>query len=85
MSSRIQSPPASAPSGASASRSAIKRLLREVDTWQEEKKEEKGIERLGPVNEDDLFTWEAVINGNGIGCGYDGSTNLFPLYHHTRD
>ncbi|KFH47978.1 Ubiquitin-conjugating enzyme E2-like protein [Hapsidospora chrysogenum ATCC 11550] len=80
MSSRVESPPASAASaGASASRSAIKRLLREIDTWQGEKKEEKGIERLGPVNEDDLFTWAAVINGHGVGHGYDGGRWLISI------
>ena len=77
--SRIQSPPASTASGgASASRNAIKRLLREVDKWQEEKKEEKDIERLGPVSEDDLFAWEAVINGHGVGHGYDGKPQPCP-------
>ncbi|KAL6869593.1 E2 ubiquitin-protein ligase peroxin 4 [Amphichorda felina] len=78
--SRIQSPPASTASGgASASRNAIKRLLREVDKWQEEKKEEKDIERLGPVSEDDLFAWEAVINGHGVGHGYDDGRWLISI------
>lgn len=31
-----------------------------------------GIERLGPVADDDLLRWEAVVNGKGIGGGYDG-------------
>jgi peroxin-4 len=64
-------PPSSSTSGA-ASRSASKRLIKELDTWNTERKEEKGIERLGPVSEGDLMEWEAVINGRGIGHGYDG-------------
>ncbi|CAM1505668.1 Fc.00g113050.m01.CDS01 [Cosmosporella sp. VM-42] len=54
-----------------ASRNATRRLLKELDTWRVEQKEEKGIERLGPKNEADLLEWEAVINGRGVGCGYD--------------
>lgn len=64
-------PPSSSNSGA-ASRSASKRLIKELDTWNTERKEENGIERLGPVSEGDLMEWEAVINGRGIGHGYDG-------------
>jgi len=60
----------SAVSSGSASRSATKRLLKELDTWHQEKAAEKGIERLGPVGEEDLFTWQAVINGHDIGGGY---------------
>ncbi|RGP81558.1 peroxin-4 [Fusarium longipes] len=69
-------PPSSSNAGA-ASRSASKRLIKELETWSREQKEEKGIERLGPVSEGDLMEWEAVINGRGIGQGYDG---LYPLY-----
>jgi len=58
-------------SGSSA-RSATKRLLRELSVWEKERETEKGIERLGPVNEDELLRWEAVINGRGVGLGYDG-------------
>jgi len=63
----------SAVSSGSASRSATKRLLKELDTWHQEKAAEKGIERLGPVGEEDLFTWQAVINGHDIGGGYSGT------------
>lgn len=59
-------------SAASSSRSAARRLIKELDTWRSESRDEKGIERLGPVSEDDLLTWEAVINGRDIGAGYDG-------------
>ncbi|KAK1545345.1 ubiquitin-conjugating enzyme, partial [Colletotrichum paranaense] len=52
-------------------RGAIKRLIKELDVWRSEKKEERGIERLGPVDDEDLLTWEAVVNGRGIGNGYD--------------
>ncbi|KAF3762484.1 hypothetical protein M406DRAFT_45480 [Cryphonectria parasitica EP155] len=55
----------------SSSRNAAKRLLKELDTWRSEAPDEEGIERLGPIDEGDLLTWEAVINGRGIGGGYD--------------
>lgn len=58
---------------ADSQRSAAKRLLRELAVWEKEAPSETGIERLGPVNEEELLRWEAVINGNGIGSGYDGS------------
>jgi peroxin-4 len=71
-------------SSVQASRSATKRLLKELDTWRSEQKDERGVERLGPAGEDDLFVWEAVINGQGIGCGYDGVLILlsFPIIRH---
>ena len=70
MSGRTKSPTSTA--SGSSSRNAARRLIRELDTWHSEAPEEKGIERLGPVSEDDLLTWEAVVNGRGIGSGYDG-------------
>lgn len=58
----------------SSSRNAARRLIKELETWHNvESKDEKGIERLGPVNEGELLAWEAVINGRGVGAGYDGS------------
>ncbi|KUI66027.1 Ubiquitin-conjugating enzyme E2 pex4 [Cytospora mali] len=60
-----------ASASASSSRSATRRLIKELDTWRSESRDEKGIERLGPVSEDDLLTWEAVINGRDVGGGYD--------------
>jgi peroxin-4 len=56
----------------SSSRNATKRLVRELVAWDDEAPAESGIERLGPVSEDDLLHWEAVINGRGVGDGYDG-------------
>lgn len=56
---------------ADSQRSAAKRLLRELKVWEQEAPTETGIERLGPVNEEELLRWEAVINGNGVGSGYD--------------
>lgn len=61
----------SAASG-SSSRSAARRLIKELDAWRVEARDEKGIERLGPVGEDDLLAWEAVFNGRGISGGYEG-------------
>ncbi|KAK1754972.1 ubiquitin-conjugating enzyme/RWD-like protein [Echria macrotheca] len=59
-------------STASSSRSATRRLLKELETWTTtESRDEKGIERLGPVSDDELLSWEAVINGRGVGCGYE--------------
>ncbi|PKS12007.1 hypothetical protein jhhlp_001303 [Lomentospora prolificans] len=58
-------------SGGAPSKSATSRLLKELGKWPEEAKAETGIERLGPPNDEDLFTWEAVVNGKGIGGGYD--------------
>lgn len=56
-----------------SNRSAAKRLIKELTTWNNiESKEEKGVERLGPINDDELLVWEAVINGKGVGGGYDG-------------
>ncbi|KAI2629797.1 ubiquitin-conjugating enzyme/RWD-like protein [Hypoxylon sp. NC1633] len=55
----------------SSSRNATKRLLKELAVWEKEAPTESGIERLGPVNEDELLHWEAVINGRGVGGGYD--------------
>lgn len=65
----------SAASG-SSSRSAARRLIKELDAWRVEARDEKGIERLGPVSEDDLLAWEAVFNGRGISGGYEGKTSM---------
>ncbi|KAK3943734.1 ubiquitin-conjugating enzyme/RWD-like protein [Diplogelasinospora grovesii] len=56
---------------------ATRRLLKELESWekstqqQQTQTENEGIERLGPVDDGELGVWEAVINGRGIGCGYD--------------
>ncbi|KAI1844256.1 hypothetical protein JX265_010314 [Neoarthrinium moseri] len=63
----------------SSSRNASKRLLRELASWEKEAAAETGIERLGPVSEDELFHWEAVINGRGIGGGYDDGRWLLQI------
>lgn len=61
-------PPSSLP------RNAARRLLKELETWTNiESKDERGIERLGPLSDDELLVWEAVINGRDVGCGYDGT------------
>lgn len=71
----------------SSSRGAARRLIKELDNWHAETPEahNKGIERLGPLSEDDLFVWEAVVNGRGVGNGYDGmlifrfDSSFYPL------
>jgi peroxin-4 len=55
--------------------------MKELDTWNNtESAGEQGIERLGPVSDDELLTWESVINGRGVGCGYESAfvLSLFP-------
>jgi hypothetical protein len=72
-------------SSASSSRNATRRLIKELETWHNvESQEERGIERLGPVHEGELLAWEAVVNGRGVGAGYDGSfsTSLCHTYTH---
>ncbi|AEO70282.1 uncharacterized protein THITE_27406, partial [Thermothielavioides terrestris NRRL 8126] len=65
---------------AASSRNAIRRLLKELDTWKHsEAAGEQGIERLGPVSDDELLTWEAVINGRGIGNGYENGRWLLRI------
>ncbi|KAI5866894.1 ubiquitin-conjugating enzyme/RWD-like protein [Durotheca rogersii] len=56
---------------ASSARNAAKRLFHELKIWEKERETETGIERLGPVSEGELLHWEAVINGRGVGFGYD--------------
>ncbi|KAK3896744.1 hypothetical protein C8A05DRAFT_39708, partial [Staphylotrichum tortipilum] len=61
-----------APSGSGVPRSAMRRLMKELETWTKtESAGEQGIERLGPVHDDELLSWEAVINGRGVGHGYE--------------
>lgn len=63
-----------ASAASSSPRNAVRRLLKELDTWTKtESANEQGIERLGPVNDDELLSWEAVINGRGVGCGYESA------------
>ncbi|UNI14482.1 E2 ubiquitin-conjugating enzyme [Purpureocillium takamizusanense] len=64
---------------ADSAKTATKRLIKELDVWRKEQREEQGIERLGPVSEDNLLEWEAVINGRGIGCGYDAGRWLLSI------
>ncbi len=64
----------------SASRTATRRLLKEVESLSKLQGDyEKGIERVGPVSDDELFKWEAVINGQDVGFGYDGALFLLVL------
>jgi peroxin-4 len=56
-----------------SSKSAAKRLLKELEDWQTEQHEENFIERLGPPDDGDILKWEAVINGACIGAGYDST------------
>ncbi|RDA96084.1 hypothetical protein CP533_5929 [Ophiocordyceps camponoti-saundersi (nom. inval.)] len=61
-------------------RTATRRLLKELDSWRREQGgREKGIERLGPVSDEALLEWQGVINGEGIGGGYDGGRWLISI------
>ncbi|KAK0624675.1 ubiquitin-conjugating enzyme/RWD-like protein [Bombardia bombarda] len=62
----------SSSSSSSSNRTAARRLIKELTTWtKHESRDERGIERLGPVRDDELLRWEAVINGRGLGGGYE--------------
>ena len=64
----------------STSRMAAKRLMKELARWEDEggraAPDNDGIERLGPVSDEEMLKWEAVINGRGVGGGYDGELCL---------
>ncbi|OAA73125.1 ubiquitin-conjugating enzyme E2 4 [Cordyceps fumosorosea ARSEF 2679] len=62
----------------SSGRTGARRLLKELETWRAEQPSELGIERLGPVSDENLMRWEAVINGRGVGHGYDGAFSPRP-------
>lgn len=57
------------------SRSPLKRLHAELSALQSlglrPSDSGSAIERLEPVDSDDLFKWEAVVKGRGLGGGYD--------------
>ncbi len=72
-------PSRSGSASAASSHNAIKRLSKELAVWKKESATETGIERLEPVSDDEMLHWEAVINGRGIGCGYDGSFSSLSL------
>lgn len=80
MSWKIQDLPEKGTAAASH-RNATKRLLKEMDVWRAEQVDERGVERLGPIGDDDLLSWEAVINGRGVGGGYESTSpiHLLPL------
>lgn len=64
--------------------STSKRLLQELSQLRAREKEPDAterspIERLGPVSDDEFFHWEAVINGKGLGGGYDGGRWLLDI------
>ncbi|KAM3463897.1 hypothetical protein NHJ6243_002859 [Beauveria neobassiana] len=63
----------------SSGRTGARRLLKELETWRAEQPEERGIERLGPVSDESLMQWEAVINGHDVGHGYDGGRWLIAI------
>ncbi|KYK58257.1 ubiquitin-conjugating enzyme E2 4 [Drechmeria coniospora] len=60
-----------ASAGGDSAKTATKRLIKELDIWRKEQPQEQGIERLEPISEENLLEWQAVINGRGVGCGYD--------------
>jgi peroxin-4 len=77
-----RSPPTSTTSSTKPS-STTKRLLQELSQLRAQEKEltteHSPIERLGPIDDDLLPHWEAVINGKGLGGGYDGGRWLLDI------
>jgi len=82
------------PTGSSSSKSTTtKRLLQELSQIQASRvstpstvlnppttsASAAAIERLGPVSEDDLFRWEAVLLGKGLGGGYEAGRWLLDI------
>jgi peroxin-4 len=65
------------PPGGRRVASPLKRLHAELSALQASLKTQTGasstspIERLEPKDQDDLFRWEAVVVGRGLGGGYD--------------
>jgi ubiquitin-protein ligase len=57
----------------SSNSTAAKRLIQELSSSAraDSSSRNPSIERLGPVSDDDLFHWEAVITGKGLGGGYE--------------
>jgi len=66
----------SPPSSKSSSASATKRLLREIQDYQEAPND--ALLHLGPIGDEDLFRWEAVLKGVR-GSAYDGGLWLLSI------
>ena len=82
--SRRRSPPSSTTTTKPKATSTSKRLLQELSQLRAQEKdtnttETSPIERLGPVSDDEFFHWEAVINGKGLGGGYDAGRWLLDI------
>lgn len=76
--------PSTTPGTKPKASSTSKRLLQELSQLRAREKgpdatERSPIERLGPVSDDEFFHWEAVINGKGLGGGYDGGRWLLDI------
>ena len=65
----------------SRTQSPIKRLLNELNTYQSDPND--ALDYLGPVNDDELMHWTAVMRGV-VGTAYEGipiqCTNLFSSF-----
>lgn len=65
------------------SRSPLKRLHAELSALQSlgarPASDGSAIERLEPVDTDDLFKWEAVVKGRGLGGGYEDGRWLLEI------
>ncbi len=77
-------------SSSSSSSTGTKRLLQELSQIRSSEKESlqasaagtgerSPIDRIGPVDDESLFHWEAVINGRGLGGGYEGGRWLLDI------
>lgn len=59
-----------------SSRTTTKRLLQEIANVRRDLDSSAGIERCAPVSDGIVLAWESVINGRGIGAGYDGKDSF---------
>lgn len=64
-----------------SSRSPLKRLHAELAALQSLGSRDRSsvVERLEPVDTDDLFKWEAVVKGRGLGGGYEDGRWLLEI------
>lgn len=65
----------------SCGQTPTKRLLVELQSYQTDPND--ALQRLGPVNDDELTHWQAVMRGVP-GTAYESITSAFRRYHSQR-